>query len=285
LDDAPKSSKKTSFRRSKENQDTERLQVVLARFGIASRRGVVEIIESGKVTVNGKVVTEKGLRIDPAKDRVAIEGRELEGTTTGRKSYFMLNKPKGVMTTLQDPHAERTVADFFRDVPARLFPVGRLDRDTTGLVLMTDDGELAFRLTHPRFGVAKRYRAGVEGAVTDQTIRRLEGGVMLEEGRTAPCRIDVSTRSPEGSVLYVTLHEGKKRQIRRIFQKMGHFVRDLERIEYGPLKLDDLRPGHRRELRAAEVRLLQEVTGLSRPRPGRSPRPAPEGKKGGHARG
>ncbi|HTL70717.1 MAG TPA: pseudouridine synthase [Candidatus Eisenbacteria bacterium] len=241
---------------------TERLQVVLARHGIASRRGVVELITAGKVTVNGKPVLEKGFRVDPSKDRVAVEGRELETSIPRRKHYFMLHKPKGVMTTMQDPNAESTVADFFKDVPARLFPVGRLDRDTTGLLIMTDDGELAFRLTHPKFGVKKKYRARVEGVVTDREKDQLERGVALEEGMTAPCEIQFESRKPKFTVLYVILHEGKKRQIRRIFEKIGHWVTDLERLEYGPLTLGDLPQGRRRELTSQEVAALEEVTGI-----------------------
>ncbi len=240
----------------------ERLQVALARFGIASRRGVVSMIEEGKVTVNGNIVREKGFRVDPEKDRILVEGREFEQEAALEKRYFMFNKPKGVMTTLQDPHAERTVADFFKDVSVRLFPVGRLDRDTTGLLIMTNDGELMFRLTHPKFGVKKRYRAQVMGVVTDEEVKRLETGVQLEEGKTAPCKIEIETRAPKETMLYVTLHEGKKRQIRRIFEKIGHRVKGLERLSYGPLSLGDLRFGQKRELKAAEVRQLEQAAGM-----------------------
>ena len=166
------------------------------------------------------------------------------------------------MTTLQDPHAERTVADFFKDVSARVFPVGRLDRDTTGLLLMTNDGELSFRLTHPKFGVKKRYHARVEGVVTEEKIKRLQNGIDLEEGRTAPCVIEVEAKTPQETILYVTLHEGKKRQIRRIFEKVGHRVLELERLSYGPLSLGNLRFGEKRELKPHEIRQLEEVTGI-----------------------
>lgn len=239
---------------------TERLQVVLARHGLASRRGVVEMIEAGKVTVNGTVIREKGFRVDAAKDKVAVEGSELPTDQSPRKRWFMFYKPKGVMTTMQDPNAERTVADFFGHIQERLFPVGRLDRDTTGLLLMTNDGELAFRLTHPKFGVKKRYRAVVEGIVTDEKIKRLSRGVQLEEGMTAPCEITVESRGTAATVLYVVLHEGKKRQIRRIFEQVGHYVLELERLNYGPLSLGDMRPGQTRELQAAEVQALDEAT-------------------------
>ena len=259
------------MKKDPEKNKGERLQVVLARFGIASRRGVVSLIEEGKVRVNDAAVHEKGFRVDPATDKVVVDGELLATETPQEKTYFMLNKPKGVMTTLQDPHAKRIVGDFFKDVPARLFPVGRLDRDTTGLLLMTNDGELAYRLTHPKFGVKKRYRTRVEGIVTQEEAKHLERGVMLEEGKTAPCKIEIEPDGPgqfsgskKETLLYVTLHEGKKRQIRRIFEQIGHWVIELERLSYGPLSLGDLRWGEKRELTRQEVTRLLEVTGLKK---------------------
>jgi 23S rRNA pseudouridine2605 synthase len=248
----------------------QRLQVVLARFGIASRRGVVSLIEEGKVLVNGAVVGEKGLRVDPSKDKITVEGQTLALETVQRKRYFIFNKPKGVMTTLQDPHAESTVADFFKEIPERLFPVGRLDRDTTGLLILTNDGELAFQLTHPKFGVKKRYRARVLGGVPEEKVKLLERGIELEEGRTAPCKIDVKIRTSKDTRLDVTLHEGKKRQIRRIFEKVGHKVLELERVSYGPLSLGDLALGAKRELSAEEIGRLKAAAGL-----GGLPSPSP----------
>ena len=238
----------------------ERLQVALARLGIASRRGVVGLIEGGKVLVNGQVVREKGFRVDAARDRFTVEGRDYSEQKPPEKVYYLFHKPKGVMTTLQDPHAEKTVADFFGDVPVRLFPVGRLDRDTTGLLLMTNDGELSFRLTHPKFGVDKKYRVKVQGLVTDEDARKLEKGVELEEGPTAPCAVRIDAGTKRESLLTVVLHEGKKRQIRRVFQKIGHRVLALERFQYGPLVLGDLRPGQKRRLAPREVGALKAAT-------------------------
>ena len=249
---------------------SERLQVVLARFGIASRRGVVSLIEEGKVTVDGAIVKEKGFRVDAAKDKITVDGQALATEIPQEKRYFLFNKPKGVMTTLQDPHAERTVADFFKDVSARLFPVGRLDHDTTGLLLMTNDGELAFRLTHPKFGVAKKYWVRVEGVVTEEKVKRLEKGVMLEEGRTAPCKVSIESTTSRETILYVTLHEGKKRQIRRIFERVGHYVIELDRLNYGPLMLGDLRRGDKRELKPYEVKQLEQATNS---KPSKKPNP------------
>ncbi len=249
---------------SNNNPKTERLQVVLARFGIASRRGVVSLIESGAVLVNGTPAREKGFRVDASKDKITVNGNPLPLEDDHEKRYFILNKPRNVMTTLQDPHAEKTVADFFKDVPTRLFPVGRLDRDTTGFLIMTNDGELAYRLTHPKFGVEKKYRTIVSGVVTQEKIKRLEKGIVLEEGKTAPCKIEIFNRSVHETSLYVTLHEGKKRQIRRIFEKIGHRVIELERLSYGPLSLGNMRFGDRRELKPHEVRALKEATGLKK---------------------
>ncbi len=220
------------------------------------------LIEAGKVTVNGKPVLEKGFRVETSSDKIVVDGNELPADISQEKRYFIFNKPKGVMTTLQDPHAERTVADFFRDVSVRVFPVGRLDRDTTGLLLMTNDGELAFRLTHPKFGVKKRYHARVEGVVTEEKIKQLEKGIDLEEGRTAPCTIEIEAKTAKETILYVTLHEGKKRQIRRVFERIGHRVLELERLSYGPLSLGNLRFGEKRELKPHEIRQLEEATGI-----------------------
>ncbi|MBI4353038.1 MAG: pseudouridine synthase, partial [Candidatus Omnitrophica bacterium] len=162
-------------------------------------------------------------------------------------------------TTVRDPHAKKTTADFFKDVPARLFPVGRLDRDTTGLLIMTNDGDLAFRLSHPRFEVEKRYKVEVKGRLTDEETRRLEKGAVLKEGKTAPCKIQIRERTDTRTRLLIALHEGKKRHIRRIFDKAGHPVRVLERLDIGPLSLGNLKPGERRELKPAEVLALKKA--------------------------
>lgn len=244
----------------------ERLQVFLAHFGIASRRGVVDIIEKGEITVNGEVVREKGFRVDPSKDIIAWNGKTLENIEQP-KVYFMLNKPKGVMTTLQDPNAERTVADFFKDVPERVFPVGRLDRDTTGLLIVTNDGELSFRLTHPKFGVEKYYRVRVKGVLTDAKAERLRKGIELEEGKTAPCKLQIESRNPQETIFYMIIHEGKKRQIRRVCELVGHRVVDLERQQYGPLTLGTLKQGTKRRLEPEEVIALKKATGIKKSAP------------------
>lgn len=242
-----------------DNPKGERLQVALARHGLASRRGVVELIESGSITVNGAVVREKGHRVLPS-DVLAVDGRELNPEESREKRTFMFYKPKNVMTTMQDPNAEHTVADFFKDISTRLFPVGRLDRDTTGLLLMTNDGDLAFRLTHPKFGVEKHYYVRAAGVVTEASVKKLEKGIELEDGRTAPCRVKIEEGHSKYTILTVVLHEGKKRQIRRIFDAIGHRVTDLERYQYGPLELGDLRVGQKRELKPSEIEALNKAT-------------------------
>lgn len=260
--------KKSSEKKTVHPPGTERLQVALARQGVASRRGVVSMIEEGRVTVNGKVILEKGFRVDASKDQIIVDGQPMqqEGPEAREKRTYLFYKPKGVMTTMQDPNAESTVADFFKDIPCRVFPVGRLDRDTTGLLLVTNDGELAFRLTHPKFGVEKLYRARIKGDLADETVKRLEKGIYLDEdGLTAPCKITVEDKNHRETIVAVVMHEGKKRQIRRIFQKVGHYVIDLERQQFGPLTLGTLRPGQKRELTAREIVALEEVTGIRKP--------------------
>ena len=244
------------------NNKGERLQVVLARLGLASRRGVVGMIEGGHVLVNGKVVIEKGFRVHAQTDTLTVDGREFSAQRSPEKVYYLFYKPKGVLTTLQDPHADKTVADYFQDVPVRLFPVGRLDRDTTGILLMTNDGELPFRLTHAKFGVEKKYHVKVKGLVSEDDARKLEKGVALEEGPTAPCVVKIAESSKRETALTVILHEGKKRQIRRLFEKVGHRVLALERFQYGSMTLGDLRPGQKRRLTAREVDSLKALTHL-----------------------
>jgi pseudouridine synthase len=244
-----------------ESSSTERLQVVLARHGVASRRGVVEIIESGQIKVNGSVVHEKGFRVDPIRDKIEYQGKLLSAEKPAHV-YYLYNKPAGVTTTLSDPHAKDKVSDYFKDVPERVFPVGRLDRETTGVLLLTNDGELSFRLAHPRYGVDKTYFARVMGIVTEDKRQFLQEGVELEEGLTAPCKVEIEQLLKNETELVITLHEGKKRQIRRMLELIGNPVIKLERIQYGTLSLEGLLPGQRRLLEPDEVRALKKLVGL-----------------------
>jgi len=229
----------------------ERLQKVLARAGLASRRAAEELIADGRVTVNGSVAA-LGRRVDVAHDRVAVDGAPVP--VRPGLVYYLLNKPAGVVTTASDPQGRATVVALVPDQP-RVFPVGRLDAGTEGLLLLTNDGELAHHLTHPRFGVDKEYIAQVEGRPSPSTVRRLREGVELDDGRTAPAR--VSLMAPD--TLRLVIHEGRNRQVRRMCEAVGHPVRRLVRTRIGPLADRRLAPGEWRELTVAELRGLSEA--------------------------
>ena len=226
----------------------ERLQKVLARTGFGSRRVCEELIADGRVRVNGEVA-DLGRRVDVEHDRVEVDGAAV-GVRAGQV-YYLLNKPRGVVTTAADTHGRPTVVDLVPGEP-RVFPVGRLDADTEGLLLLTNDGELAHRLTHPSFGVEKEYLAEVVGTPSPAAVRRLREGVDLEDGRTAPAK--VAAVPPRG--LRIVIHEGRNRQVRRMCEAVGHPVVRLVRTRIGPLADRDLPPGEWRELSVAEVRVL-----------------------------
>jgi 23S rRNA pseudouridine2605 synthase len=230
-----------------------RLAKHLAHAGIASRRASEGLIAAGHVTVDGEVVR------DPARDVTGVEAIALDGEAVAapraRRAVYVLHKPAGVVSTAHDTHGRPTVVDL---VPSagRLYPVGRLDADTTGLILLTDDGDLAHRLTHPRFEVPKTYVARVGGGpVPDRALRALRAGVELDDGRTAPAHV----RRLRPDVLELRIHEGRKRQVRRMCEAVGHPVRSLKRVGFGPLQLGDLREGAHRRLTEAEVRRLREA--------------------------
>jgi 23S rRNA pseudouridine2605 synthase len=228
-----------------------RLAKFLAHAGVASRRGAETIIADGRVTIAGKTVT------DPARDvdidsGVAVDGKFLEGPE--ERMVFLVNKPSGVLSTAADTHGRRTVVDLVPSRGARLYPVGRLDADSTGLILVTNDGDLAQRLTHPSFEVPRTYRATVRPIpVPEHALRRLREGVDLDDGRTAPAKV----RQLKPGVLELTIHEGRNHQVKRMCEAVGHRVNTLQRIRFGPLRLDDLPEGAHRRLRAAEVETLR----------------------------
>ena len=233
-----------------------RLQKLLAHAGVASRRAAEELIVRGKVRVNGKTVRELGTIVS-TDDRIDVSGTPVK--IASEAAYLLMHKPAGVMTTMRDPQGRRTVADMIPKGVPRVVPVGRLDYDTSGVLLLTNDGELANILTHPRFGVEKTYRAVVKGRLMPEEIGKLKSGVALEEFRAAGAQVRVVAIRRDTSVLDITIHEGKNRQVRRMFEAVGHPVVALARLRFGPLKLGDLPPGHSRALTEREVAQLRRL--------------------------
>jgi 23S rRNA pseudouridine2605 synthase len=243
----------------------DRLQKVLAGRGFGGRRACELLIEAGRVTVNGEVAA-LGRRVDPADDRIEVDGISVP-MQPGLVTY-LLHKPPGVVSTAKDTHGRPTVVDLVPPEP-RVFPVGRLDADTEGLLLLTNDGDLAHRLTHPSFGVEKEYLASVEGTPAAGALRRLREGVELEDGPTAPAKVS----QPSPGLVRITIHEGRNRQVRRMCEAVGHPVQRLVRVRIGPLQDRQLASGSWREVTPEEVRALYEAAAAPAPPPGRR-RPA-----------
>lgn len=234
-----------------------RLQKVLAQAGVASRRAAEDLIFRGRVEVNGAVVTEQGLRVDPSNDLIRVDGRRIPPQRP--HSYVVLNKPRGVVSTMDDPQGRPTVADYLGK-RGRLFHVGRLDADTEGLLLLTNDGDFAQRLSHPSFEVPKTYLAEVAGVITGQTVKQLLGGIRLEDGPIKADRIKVVQRLGDRSLVRITLHSGRNRIVRRMFDAVGHPVRKLSRTSIGPVKLGDLKSGAVRDLSREELGDLLDLS-------------------------
>jgi 23S rRNA pseudouridine2605 synthase len=243
----------------------ERVQRTLARAGFGSRRGVEELIRAGRVRINDQVAV-LGDRADPVRDRVSVDGVPV-ATHPGLR-FYALNKPGGVTTTLRDIHAERSLASFLPAGP-RVFPVGRLDRESEGLLILTNDGDLAHRLQHPRYGVEKEYLVEVEGSLSRQAVSALGAGVPLEDGVATPIRIGQVDRARDRSSLRLVMGEGRKRVVRRMMDGVGFPVKRLVRVRVGPVRLGELRPGKVRPLLPDEVAALYRQTGLDRARPQR----------------
>ncbi len=236
----------------------ERLQKILARAGVASRRACEDLIAAGRVTVDGAVVSRLGAKADPEAQEVRLDGRRLRPEPP---QYWILNKPKGVVCTNEDPAGRTRPVDLIPDAGARLFPVGRLDADSKGLLILTNDGRLANRLTHPRYEVPKTYRATVAGSVTARDVQRLLHGVYLAEGKTQRAKVKVLKRGRTRSVLEITIREGRNRQIRRMLARLRHPVRDLVRTRLGRLSLRGLGPGKARRLTPQEIEYLKRLPG------------------------
>ena len=275
----------------------ERLQKILSQSGIASRRAAEKLIAEGRVTVNGTTIREMGVKADPAADDIRVDGRRVKAPE--RHRYILLNKPAGFVTTRSDPQRRRTVIDLLAGVREYVYPVGRLDYDTEGLLLLTNDGDLAAKLTHPRHGIERTYEAHVAGVPDDAALERLRRGIPLDGRRTLPAEVILLSRSATGSagpakagrhdsraragrhdagatagrherrertekreregVLLLTIREGRNRQVRRMCEAVGHPVRGLKRTKFGPVTDRRLKPGEWRELTPSEVRTLQAL--------------------------
>ena len=234
----------------------QRLQKIIAAAGLASRREAERWIEQGRVSVNGRIAS-LGDGANPEVDRVEIDGKLVRSAE--KKVYILLNKPVGYVTTMRDPEGRPVVTDLLKDVPERVVPVGRLDLTTEGLLLLTNDGDLAQRLSHPRFHVDKTYLARVRGEVDERAVELLEKGVKLEDGVTAPAQVELVRRPGSHSWLKITIHEGRNRQVRRMCEAIGYSVSRLKRIAYAFLDDRDLPTGHYRQLTAVEVQRLKNL--------------------------
>jgi len=232
----------------------ERLQKILAQAGVCSRWAAEEMIRQGRVKVDGVIVTEMGLKFDPARHRITVNDAPLQGVE--QKTTLLLNKPKGYVTTMSDPQGRPIVSALVKDIGQRLFPVGRLDLDTEGALLMTNDGELAQKLLHPKFEINKTYQATVRGRIKPQKIHALEHGIELDGRQTWPAQITVQQATERTTTLRIVIHEGRKRQVRRMFEAIGHPVIHLKRLAYGKLQLGTLPVGKYRVLRKKDLDLL-----------------------------
>jgi pseudouridine synthase len=237
-----------------------RLNKYLSMQGVASRREADRMIREGRVQINGRTVEDLGVKIEAEGDRVAVDGRLIR---SGRSLiYLAMNKPPGYLVTRDDPEGRPTVMSLLPKLRKAVFPVGRLDFDSEGLLLLTNDGELAFRLTHPRFEIKKVYAVEVEGEMSAEEAERLEKGVRIDGRRTAPARVRVLGRGPRGSLVQIEIHEGRKREVRRMMDLIGHRVRSLKRIEFAGLELLSLPLGQWRHLRRDEIQALRRRAGL-----------------------
>lgn len=253
----------------------ERLQKVLAQFGVASRRKSEKLILAGKVAVNGQVVTELGTKVDWNRDQIAVDGLVIRAPED--KVYILLNKPAGYVSTVRDPQGRKKVTDLLRGIKERVYPVGRLDYDTEGLLLLTNDGDMAHALTHPRHEIDKTYVARVNGFPSGEALRSLRTGVWLTDGKTAHARVKTLARLEDSTLLEIVIHEGRNRQVRRMCAVVGHPVLELKRIRIGPLASGELRVGEYRHLNNEEIdklqKLCQKLEQAHHSRGGRHPKP------------
>lgn len=234
-----------------------RLQKYLASCGVSSRRGAEDLIKKGRVQVNGETVTEMGVQIDEENDLITFDGQPVK--TEKKMVYVLLNKPVGYVTTVSDDKGRTTVMELVSEIPVRIYPVGRLDYDTEGLLLMTNDGDLTYKITHPKNQIEKTYVAEVTGNINMNTLLKLRNGVYLDGVKTSPAKVEVVGATQFGTKLEITIHEGKNRQVRRMFESVGCIVKRLKRTKEAGLILGHVPLGHWRKLTEAEVNMLKKI--------------------------
>lgn len=231
-----------------------RLQKFLSQCGISSRRKAEELIRTGRIQVDGITVTAMGMLVDPEKQLIHCDGRQV--LPAQELHYYLLNKPKGYVTTLSDPQGRPVVSSLLKNVAVRVFPVGRLDLDTEGALLLTNDGELAQRIQHPSNLTKKTYEAFIRGHLSPQSLRSLEKGILIDEKKTAPCTVRIEKTYPAQSRVHITLHEGRKHQVKKMFAAVGHPVLQLKRLSYGRLSLGPLPIGQYKKLEPHEIKKI-----------------------------
>lgn len=233
-----------------------RLQKIIAMAGITSRRKAEKLIVEGKVRVNGQIVTELGIKADPFKDKIEVDGKRV---VLQKPVYYLFYKPQGVVTTLYDPEGRPTIKDYIRQIRERVFPVGRLDYNTTGALLITNDGDMAYKLLHPKGKIPKTYIAKLKGVVSIEKLDLLRNGVELEDGKTAPSELWVVKQTPKYTTIQITIYEGRNRQLHRMALAIGHPLLKLKRISFAGLTIDGLKPGQIRPLTEKEVMKLKKL--------------------------
>ncbi|OPY58909.1 MAG: Ribosomal large subunit pseudouridine synthase B [Pelotomaculum sp. PtaU1.Bin035] len=238
----------------------ERLQKVMARAGVASRRRCEEMITAGMVKVNGKVITELGTKVDPERDKIVVGDETL--FLSDKKYYLALYKLRGYISTLHDEKGRKKVIDLLKGVDGRVYPVGRLDYDSEGLLLLTNDGDLTYAMTHPKRQIKKTYLARVQGVPAPARLAQMADGLILEDGPTAPARVRLVSEREGNALLEITINEGRNRQVRRMCEYIGHPVLRLQRTRMGNISLDALRPGQYRHLAEEELKRLKELAGV-----------------------
>ena len=241
----------------------ERLQKIIARAGIASRRAAEEMILNGRVTVDGQTITELGGKYDSSRQKICVDGKPL--TLAEKKVYYLLNKPKGYLSTAKDERGRRTVLDLLPEVSERVYPLGRLDNNTEGLLLISNDGDLMNGLLHPRYKVNKTYVARLAGVPSEKLLDKLRQGIKLEDGMTAPAEVKMLETSDSEAKVEITIHEGRNRQVRRMFAAIGCDVRALKRVKFAGLTLKGVKRGHYRPLTDEEITELYKIAGIKQP--------------------